>query len=174
MPIAVYPGTFDPVHFGHIDIASRAADIFDRLIVAVYDQPMKSLLFPAPKRVEMIAGALAHLPNVTVCSYGGLTVDFVQKAGARVIVRGLRVVRDFELEYQMALTNRQMAPGIDTICLMTSLEYAFLSSSVVREIAMAGGSVRDLVPPHVSEELRLALAGSGQLATGTAGLTAPE
>ncbi len=175
MPIAVYPGTFDPVHLGHVDIANRAAHIFDRLIVAVYDQPLKNLLFPAPKRVEMMAKALAHLPNVTVRSYGGLTVDFVRSTGARVIVRGLRVIKDFELEYQMALTNRQLAPDIDTICLMTSLEYAFLSSTIVREIAIAGGTVAELVPPHVCEELRLALAQqSERLAASTAGLAAPE
>ncbi len=175
MPIAVYPGTFDPVHLGHVDIAARAAALFDHLIIAVYDMPMKSLLFPAPKRVEMMVQAMAHLPNVSVESYGGLTVDFVRSVGARVIVRGMRVIKDFELEYQMALTNRQLAPDIDTICLMTSLEYAFLSSTIVREIAIAGGSVQQLVPPHVCEELRLALAqGSERLAPGTAGLTAPE
>lgn len=175
MPIAVYPGAFDPVHLGHVDIAARAAELFDELVVAVYDQPMKGQLFPATKRVEMMAKALAHLPNVRVCGYGGLTVDFVRSVGARVIVRGMRVIKDFELEYQMALTNRQLAPDIDTICLMTSLEYAFLSSTIVREIAIAGGSVRELVPPHVCEELRLVLAQeSEKLPAGTAGLTISE
>lgn len=175
MPIAVYPGTFDPVHLGHVDIASRAAALFDRLYVAVYDRPMKSLLFPTAKRVEMMARALAHLPNVSVCSYSGLTVDLVRSVGGRVIVRGLRVTRDFELEYQMALTNRQLAPDIDTMCLMTSLEYAFLSSTIVRELAIVGGSVSELVPPHVDAELRQALAqGEDRLVTGTAGLTVPE
>lgn len=175
MPIAVYPGTFDPVHLGHVDIASRAVEIFDRLVIAVYDQPMKALLFPATKRVEMMTKALAHVPNITVCSYGGLTVDFVRSIGARVIVRGLRVVKDFELEYQMALTNRRLAPDIDTVCLMTSLEYAFLSSTIVREVAIAGGPVNDLVPAHVCEELRLALAQHPErLAAGTAGLIVPE
>jgi len=158
MNIAVYPGTFDPVHLGHVDIAGRAADLFDRLVIAVYDRPMKGLLFSAPKRVEMMAKALAHLPNVTVCSYSGLTVNLARSVGARVIVRGMRVIKDFELEYQMALTNRQLAPDIDTICLMTSLAYAFLSSTIVREIAILGGSVEEMVPPHVSEELRLAVA----------------
>lgn len=175
MAIAVYPGTFDPVHMGHVDIAGRAADLFDELVVGVYDQPMKGMLFPTSKRVEMIAAALAHLPNVTVRSYGGLTVDFVRSVGARVIVRGMRVIKDFELEYQMALTNRQLAPDIDTICLMTSLEYAFLSSTIVREIAIAGGSVAELVPAHVCEELDMALAQkAATLASGTAGLTVPE
>lgn len=175
MTIAIYPGTFDPVHLGHVDIATRAAALFDRLIIAVYDRPMKNLLFPASKRVEMMRKATAHLPNVTVQSYSGLTVDLARSVGAGVIVRGMRVIKDFELEYQMALTNRQLAPDIDTVCLMTSLAYAFLSSTIVREIAIAGGSVEELVPPHVCEELRLALAqSSGELAPGTAGLVAPE
>ncbi|MGQ9682928.1 MAG: pantetheine-phosphate adenylyltransferase [Anaerolineae bacterium] len=175
MPIAVYPGTFDPVHLGHVDIASRAAALFDQLYVAVYDRPMKGLLFSTAKRVEMMQRALAHLPNVRVCSYSGLTVDLVRSVGGRVIVRGLRVTRDFELEYQMALTNRQLAPDIDTMCLMTSLEYAFLSSTIVRELSVLGGSVTELVPPHVAAELRQAVAqGEYGLVTGTAGLTAPE
>jgi pantetheine-phosphate adenylyltransferase len=175
MTIAVYPGTFDPVHLGHVDIANRAAALFDRVIIAVYDRPLKSLLFSPAQRVEMMERAIAHLPNVTVASYGGLTVDFVRSAGARVIVRGMRIIKDFELEYQMALTNRQLAPDIDTICLMTSLEYAFLSSTIVRDIAIAGGSVEALVPPHVCEALQQALTQSGgQLASGTAGLVAPE
>jgi pantetheine-phosphate adenylyltransferase len=175
MSIAVYPGTFDPVHLGHVDIATRAADLFDELVIAVYDRPMKSLLFSPAKRVEMIAEALSGLPNVRVCNYSGLTVEFVRSVGASVIVRGLRLIKDFELEYQMALANRRLAPDIDTVCFMPSLEYAFLSSTIVREIAIVGGSVTDLVPPHVSEELRRALAQeSGRLDTGTAGLTAPE
>jgi pantetheine-phosphate adenylyltransferase len=175
MPIAVYPGTFDPVHLGHVDIASRAAVLFDEVVVGVYDRPMKNLLFPAPKRVEMIREALVHLPNVRVTSYSGLTVDFVRSMGARVIVRGLRVTKDFELEYQMALTNRRLAPDLDTVCLMTSLEYAFLSSTIVREIALVGGDVGGLVPPQVVQELRLALQRSPQpVASSTAGLVASE
>lgn len=175
MPVAVYPGTFDPVHMGHIDIATRAAVLFERLIIAVYDRPMKGLLFPTAKRVEMMTRSVAHLPNLTVCSYSGLTVDLVRTVGASVIVRGLRVVKDFELEYQMALANRRLAPDIDTVCLMTSLEYAFLSSTIVREIAIVGGSVANLVPPHVDEELRRVVAQDPMaLATGTAGLATPE
>ena len=153
MAIAVYPGTFDPVHMGHVDIAGRAADLFDELVVGVYDQPMKGMLFPTPKRVEMIARALAHLPNVMVRSYEGLTVDFVRSVGARVIVRGMRVIKDFELEYQMALANRKLAPEVDVVCLMTGQDYAFLSSTIVKEIAGAGGQVRQFVPEHVEEAL---------------------
>ncbi len=174
MPSAVYPGTFDPVHLGHVDIAGRAAELFDRLVIAVYDRPMKNLLFPADKRVEMVTRAVSHLPNVSVCRYSGLTVDLVRSLGASVIVRGLRIVKDFELEYQMALANRRLAPDVETLCLMTSLEYAFLSSTIVREIAVEGGSVEDLVPAHVSEELRRFLADNHAIAVGTAGLSTSE
>lgn len=156
--IAVYPGSFDPVHFGHIDIAERAHAIFGRLVVAVYERPQKSVLFPVEERVAMMRQALAHLPNVEVARYCGLTVDFTRQRGARVIVRGLRVVTDFESEYQMALMNSRLAPEIEMLCLMTSLEYAFISSSVVKNVALAGGAVTQLVPPHVEEALRIRLA----------------
>ncbi len=151
--VALYPGSFDPVHYGHMDIAQRAAAIFDRLIVAVYETPKKALLFSAQERVAMLTTALAHLPNVTICSYTGLTVNFAQSQGAQVLVRGLRVISDFELEYQMALTNQQLGPDIDTICLMTRYEYAFLSASLVKEVFMAGGNVSQMVHPVVLESL---------------------
>lgn len=157
MPVAVYPGTFDPVHCGHVDIATRAASIFDRLIVAVYDRPMKNLLFSTDERLAMMQEAAKHLPNVTVTTYSRLTVAFVRKMGARVIVRGLRVTYDFELEYQMALTNKKLAPDVETVCLMTSLEFAFLSSSIVKEVASAGGCVEQMVPPHVIPALKAKL-----------------
>jgi pantetheine-phosphate adenylyltransferase len=150
---AIYPGTFDPVHYGHVDIVQRASAIVDRLVIAVYSRPLKVLLFPTEDRVRMMAEAVGHLSNVEVQSYGGLTVDFAKRVGATVIVRGLRVISDFELEYQMALTNRKLAPRIDMICLMTSLEHAFLSSSIVKEVAMAGGCVSQMVPPHVNRAL---------------------
>ena len=149
MRVAVYPGTFDPVHFGHIDIARRAAAMFDRLVIAVYGRPLKALLFPVEARVGMMREAVAGLDNVEVEGYTGLTVDYAAKVGADFIVRGLRVISDFELEYQMALTNRKLSPAIDMVCLMTSHEYAFLSSSIVKEVAMAGGCVEQMVPPHV-------------------------
>jgi pantetheine-phosphate adenylyltransferase len=154
MTIAVYPGTFDPITNGHIDIATRAAALFGHLIIAVYDRPLKNLLFATKERVLMSEEALRGLPNVTVQSYTGLTVNFAQSAGARVIVRGLRVLSDFELEFQMALTNRNLAAAIDTVCLMTEQRYAFLSSSITKEIAMAGGCIDGMVPPHVATALK--------------------
>lgn len=160
MTIAVYPGTFDPVHNGHIDIVHRAAMLFDKLIVGVYDRPNKNLLFPVDERLALLQQALYDLSNVTVAKYSGLTVDFVRQQGAQVIVRGLRVISDFELEYQMALTNRRLAPQIDMICLMTSLEHAFISSSIVKDIAAAGGPIAQFVPPHVEQAVRARLARS--------------
>jgi pantetheine-phosphate adenylyltransferase len=160
LTIAVYPGTFDPVHNGHIDIVHRAALLFDKLIVGVYDRPNKNLLFSVDERLALLQQALCDLPNVAVAKYGGLTVDFVRQQGAQVIVRGLRVISDFELEYQMALTNRRLAPQIDMICLMTSLEHAFISSSIVKDIATVGGPISQFVPPHVEQAMRARLASS--------------
>ena len=151
--VAVYPGSFDPVHFGHMDIAQRAAKIFDQLIVAVYENPKKPLCFSAAERVTMLKTALAELENVTVCAYTGLTVNLARSMDAQVLVRGLRVISDFEMEYQMALTNQQLWTEIDTICLMTRYEYAFLSASLVKEVFMAGGDVSLMVPPVVQEML---------------------
>ena len=158
--IAIYPGAFDPIHCGHIDIATRAANIFDQVIVAVYNRPSKNLLFTTEERLSMMREAISHLPNVAAESYGGLTVDYARHQGAEVIVRGLRVVSDFELEFQMALMNHQLAPELDLICLMTSLEYSFLSSSIVKEIAALGGCVDGLVPFHVIPLLKTKLESS--------------
>jgi len=151
---AIYPGTFDPITNGHVDVVTRATSLFDHLIVAVYDRPLKNLLFSTPERITMTQEALKDLPNLTVQSYSGLTVNFARSVGARVIVRGLRVLSDFELEFQMALTNRKLAPEIDTVCLITRQEYAFLSSSIAKEIAMVGGCVDQMVPPHVAAALK--------------------
>jgi len=149
MTIAIYPATFDPVTYGHVDIATRAASIFERLVVGVHDRPLKTLLFSPQERWDMVSKALEHLPNVEVKLYHGLTVEFARQCDARVIVRGLRVLSDFEWEFQLALTNRQLSTDIDTICLMASQEYSFLSSSVAKEIALHGGRMDNMAPPHV-------------------------
>jgi pantetheine-phosphate adenylyltransferase len=153
MPTAIYPGTFDPVHNGHIDIATRAAGLFDHLTIAVYARPMKSLLFTTQERQLMLERAFANIPNITVATYDQLTVDFARKIGAHVIVRGLRVISDFELEFQMALTNKKLAPDIEFVCLMTSQAYAFISASTVKEIAMLDGCVDGMVPSYVAEAM---------------------
>lgn len=166
MTIAIYPATFDPVTNGHIDIAQRAAAMFDKLIVAVYDRPLKNLLFSPQERLEMTRQAMAHLPNVTVELYHGLTAEFARAKGATVIVRGLRVLSDFEWEFQLALTNRRLMPQIDTVCLMASQEYSFLSSSVVKEIFANGGDINGMAPPHVAEALALKFRSLGAEASG--------
>jgi pantetheine-phosphate adenylyltransferase len=161
MITAVYPGTFDPVHYGHIDIARRAATVFDRVIIAVYNRPLKNLLFTWQERLDMMREALKDVPNIELDTYGGVTVEYLRRRGAQVIVRGLRVTYDFELEYQMALTNKKLAAEIETVCLVTSLDFAFLSSSIVKEVAIAGGCVDQMVPPHVAAALADRLAKLG-------------
>jgi pantetheine-phosphate adenylyltransferase len=150
---AIYPASFDPIHYGHIDIAKRSALIFDRVIVAVYDRPLKSLLFNTDERLQLVEQALRDLPNIEIARYSGLTVDYARQVGAQVIVRGLRVVSDFELEWHMALTNKQLAPDIEVVCFMTSQAYAFLSSSTVREVALLGGDVSSMAPSFVVKAL---------------------
>lgn len=147
---AIYPGTFDPVHNGHIDIVARAARLFDHLTVAIYARPLKNLLFTTEEREAMLVEALRDVPNVSISTYRQLTVDYARQIDAQVIVRGLRVISDFELEFQMALTNKKLAPELEFVCLMTSQEYAFLSASTVKEIAMLGGCVETMVPSHVA------------------------
>jgi pantetheine-phosphate adenylyltransferase len=151
---AIYPGTFDPVHEGHIDIAARAAGMFDHLTVAVYARPLKNLLFTTEEREAMLVRALGHIPNISVATYRQLTVEYAREIGAQVIVRGLRVISDFELEFQMALTNKKLAPDIEFVCLMTSQEHAFLSASTVKEIAMLGGCVQSMVPSYVADAMK--------------------
>lgn len=153
--VALYPGTFDPIHLGHVDITTRAANIFDELVVAVYDRPAKNLMFTIEERVELARQALVDLLNVRIASYNGLTVEFARRIGAQAIVRGLRVISDFELEYQMALTNRQLAPEVESVCLMTRQTHAFLSSSIVKEIALLKGDVSGMVSPHVAAALEV-------------------
>jgi pantetheine-phosphate adenylyltransferase len=153
---AIYPGSFDPITNGHLDIAARAAAIFDRLIVAVYDTPAKNLLFTTQQRLDMLDLSLRGLTNVEVTSFSGLTVDFARDIGAQVLVRGLRAMSDFEMELQMALVNRQLAPGLEVVCLMAGLQYSFLSSSMVKEIAKLGGYIDNWVPEHVATALKSA------------------
>lgn len=150
---ALYPGSFDPLHYGHVDIARRAAALFEHLIIAVYSRPNKRLWFSVAERVAFIQEALQDIPNIEVRPYSGLTTAFADAVGAQVLVRGLRVISDFELEYQMALTNKALTPHIETICLMTRQEHAFLSASIVKEVCLLGGDVSALVPPHVLRAL---------------------
>lgn len=154
MAIGLYPGSFDPVTKGHVDIAERAAPLFEELVVAIYDKPPKDLLFTTEERVELMRKALAHIPNVRVVSYNSLTVEFARKVKAGVMVRGLRMSSDFEREFEMALMNKKLAPDIELICLMTNLEYEFVSSTLLKEICMLGGSIDEFVPEHVASALR--------------------
>ena len=148
---AVYPGSFDPVTMGHVDIANRAAILFDKVIVGVYDTPSKSLLFATEERIELFAKAVEHLDNVEVTKFDGLVVRFAQEFGANVIVRGLRSGSDFEYEYDMAFMNRRLSPAIDMVSFMTSQENMFLSSSLIKEVAMLGGDITGMVPSHVAD-----------------------
>ena len=154
MAIGLYPGSFDPVTKGHVDIAERAAPLFEEMVVAIYDNPPKDLLFTTEERVELMRKALAHVPNVRVVSYNSLTVNFARQVKASVMVRGLRMSSDFEREFEMALMNKKLAPEIELICLMTNLEYEFVSATLLKEICMLGGSIEEFVPGHVAIALR--------------------
>jgi pantetheine-phosphate adenylyltransferase len=155
----LYPGTFDPIHNGHVDIATRASGLFDELVIGVYDSPPKTLTFDTAQRISFAKDALAHLPNVCVMPYHGLTVSYAREIGASALVRGLRAISDFEFEFQMALTNKKLAPDIEFVCLMTSLDYAYLSSSILKEIALLGGDIAGLAPVIVHEALQKRFAG---------------
>ena len=154
MTIAIYPGSFDPITNGHLDIATRAAKLFDKLIIGVYDIPDKRLLFTIDERVEMTKQAVIGLPNVEVESFAGLTVDLAKQVKAQVIVRGLRMSADFEREFDMAMMNKRLFPELELVCLMSSLEYQFLSSSLLKEAVSLGGNINDLVPKHVAIALK--------------------
>lgn len=158
---AIYPGSFDPVTYGQIDIAVRATHLFDEVIVAVYARPNKKELFNIDERIDMIQKALKEYSNLSVMRYDGLTVEFARSVGAKAIVRGLRVISDFEHEFQLALMNRRLAPEIDFVCLMTSVEYTYLSSSIVKEVALFSGDVSQFVPAHVREALEKRLTSLG-------------
>ncbi len=152
---AVFPGSFNPIHLGHIDIARRAAKVFDEVIMAVYDRPNgKKLLFSVEERVALIEEAIIGFDNIGVASYSGLTVDYVTSVDAHVLVRGLRVFSDFEFEFRMALANQRLAPEIEMINFITGEQFIHISSTTVREIAELGGDMSSMVPPHVAEALR--------------------
>ena len=153
MTIALYPGSFDPVTNGHIDIAERAARLFPTLVIGVFEAPQKEVLLPIEDRVALFQKSVEHIPNLKIMSFNGLVVDCARLIGASVIVRGLRMNTDFEYEFEMALMNRQLAPDLDVICLMTSLEYQFLSSSLLKEIAKLGGNIDSFVPKHVVSKI---------------------
>ncbi len=153
MSIAVYPGSFDPVTLGHQDIIERSARIMDRVIVGVLNNNSKTPLFSVEERVNMLRDVTKHLPNVEVQSFEGLLVDFVKSQGADVIVRGLRAVTDFEYELQMSQTNRVIAPDVDTIFFTTNLKYSYISSSIVKEIAMYHGDISAFVHPVIARIL---------------------
>lgn len=155
MPTAVYPGTFDPVHKGHVDIAVRAAGVFEELIVAVYETPpTKSLTFSTAERVDLFASAVRDVANIKVVPFAGLAPQFARENGAEFILRGLRAGFDFELEFEMALMWRNIAPDIDVVCMMSSLEHQFVYSSRIKEVAQLGANIDNLVPDHVAEALK--------------------
>jgi pantetheine-phosphate adenylyltransferase len=156
MRVAVYPGSFDPMTNGHIDLARRAARLFDRLIVAVYaggDRAPKRPLFTTAERVEMARTSLCDVANISIDTFESLLVDYAHSVGAQTVVRGLRAVSDFEYEFKLAHMYKHLAPELEVVCLMTSSSHSFISSSFIREVASLGGDVSDLVPPHVAVAL---------------------
>ncbi|MEO8251254.1 MAG: pantetheine-phosphate adenylyltransferase [Chloroflexota bacterium] len=153
--IAVFPGSFDPMTNAHLDVARRAATLFDRLVVGILNNPRKSPLFSVEERIEQITAAVAEFgTNVEVAGFDGLTVEFARSHEAGFIVRGLRAVSDFEAELQMAHTNRKLQPGVDTVFLMSALDYGYLSSSLAKEVAQFGGEIAGMVPEPVASALR--------------------
>ncbi len=154
MIIALYPGSFDPITNGHIDIAARASRLFDKTIIGIFATPEKSLMFSLEERVEMAKKATAHLPKVEVRPYSNITVEFAKEIKALVLVRGLRMIGDFEWEFEMAMMNQMLSPGLETVCFMASQENQFLSASLIKEVASLGGDISKLVPQHVAEALK--------------------
>ena len=163
MIVAFYPGAFDPITNGHLDIATRAARLFQKVYVGVYDIPAKDLLFNTEERVDLVKQAIAGttINNIEVVTYSGLTVDFAKKIGAQTIVRGLRVATDFEREFDMAMMNKKIAPDCELVCLMASQQYQFVSSSRLKEVVGLGGPIDDLLPKAVEIALRNKLTSIG-------------
>ncbi len=159
MATAIYPGSFDPVTYGHLDIIERAARIFDVLYVTVFTNAAKAPLFTVEERLEMLREVTGHLGNVRVESFDGLLIQYARTKKARVIVRSLRAVSDFDYEFQMALMNKKLEPEVETLFMMTSHQYIYLSSSIVKEVASFGGCIKDLVPEVVERKLRTRLGG---------------
>ncbi len=162
MVTAVYPGTFDPITNGHVDIAVRASKAFDKVIIAIYEDSPKRVVFNVEERVGFCREAVSHVPNIQVTSFTGLLVEYVRSVGAQVMFRGLRAGSDFDYEFDMALMNKNLAPDLDAVFFMSSLEWQFLSSSRMKEVVGLGGDVSHLVPPDVDRALRAKLQGSAQ------------
>jgi pantetheine-phosphate adenylyltransferase len=155
LTIAIYPGSFDPITNGHIDIASRAAKLFDKVIIGIFATPdKKKLTFTVDERVDLAERAVAHMPNVTVKAYDCLTTKFAKEVNATVMVRGLRIRDDFEREFDFAIMNKRLHPGLELVCLMASHDYQFLSSSLIKEVAGLGGDIYHLVPDYVVDALQ--------------------
>ena len=162
MTVAIYPGSFDPLTHGHVDVVTRAAGIFERVVIAVLENPQKRPLFTTQERVAMIRESVSSIDRVEVVTYAGLTIDAAREFGATVIVRGLRAVSDFESEFQMALMNRRLQPEVTTVFIPTSLRYLFLSSSLIKELSAFGGDISEFVPAHVVQPLKQRLGPPGE------------
>jgi pantetheine-phosphate adenylyltransferase len=154
----IYPGTFDPITYGHLDVLGRAAKLFDRVTVAIAHNPAKTPVFSPAQRAEMIRANLTDLPNITVTTFDGLLVDFAMTSRADAIIRGLRALSDFEFEFNMALMNRHLQPKIETLFVMPNEQFSYTSSSLVKQVARYGGDVSNFVPPNVAAALKLAFA----------------
>ncbi|MQF86100.1 MAG: pantetheine-phosphate adenylyltransferase [SAR202 cluster bacterium] len=153
MTIAIYPGRFDPVTAGHLDIVSRASRLFDEIIIAVFEVPENRTMFTTPERVAMFEDSIGELSNVSVKSFSGLVVDYARSKNAKAIVRGIRMNADFEYEFEMALMNRKLAPDIDVVCLMTDIQFQFVRASLLKEVARLGGDIEGLAPSNVITQL---------------------
>jgi pantetheine-phosphate adenylyltransferase len=153
MNIVVYPGSFDPITNGHYDIIKRSANVFEKVIVGVLVNPDKTSLFTEEERVDLVKRVTKDFDNVEVCCFSGLLIDFVNQSNAKIIIKGLRTLSDFEYEFQMALMNKQLDPSIETVFMMTSAKNSFLSSSSVKQVAGFGGSIKDLVPEEIIQDI---------------------